>query len=243
MSRSTDWLRGRSRLALVAGLAGTAALALATTASLGGFTASITNNANTTGTGSLVMQEAVGSGPTTTCLSTGTGTTGSNTVNSSNANATCPGNKFGALSNAKPGDSNATNVVISNVGTITASSLTMSVGACTQAHNTANSNTYFGSDTGFCGKVDVTVEDDTVSGTPRCVFPAGAGACPALSSANTLTSLATSFAAPTSILPASTTVAAGAARTYKVTAGIDSGADNSDQGLTATQPITFAFAQ
>src|ERR1700759_378487 len=52
---------------LVAGLVGATVLALATTGVLSGFTASITNNANTISTGTLIMQE---SGQSQTCLST-----------------------------------------------------------------------------------------------------------------------------------------------------------------------------
>ena len=245
MSRTNAWIRSRSRWALAAGAAGSAALALSTTAVLGGFTASITNSGDAASTGSLVMQEAVGS-PATTCLSTGTGTTGSTTVNTLNANASCPANKFGALTNAKPGDSNSTNVVISNVGSITASTLTMTNGACTQANNTGTT-TYNGSDASFCNKVDVTIEDDTLGTTnalARCVYPAGAGNCPALANTSNLSTLATAYASAGSILPAATTVAAGASRTYKVAVGIDAvAATNADQGLTATEPITFTFAQ
>ena len=244
MSRTTSWVRSRSRWALAAGLVGTAALALTTTAALGGFTASITNNANAASTGSLVMKEVVGAAQTT-CLSTGTGIAGSNTVNATNANVTCPSNKFGGLVNAKPGDSNTTAVAISNVGSITANSLTMGVGTCVPTTNTAVT-TYNGSDTaGFCGKVDVTIEDDTAGtgAAARCVYPAQTGACPALSTTYNLATLATAYATPASILPTSTPVLAGGIRNYVVNVGIDASATNADQGLTATQPITFTFGQ
>ncbi len=239
MSRTTSWVRSRSRWALAAGLVGTAALALTTTAALGGFTASITNNANSASTGSLVMQEVVG---TTTCLSTGTGTTTSATVNATNANTTCPANKYGAQTSAVPGGTPvSTNVVITDVGSVAASTLAMNVGGCVATSNPLT--TYNGNDTsGFCSKVDVTIEDDTT--TARCVYPAGAGACPTPSNTYNLTTLATAYGTAASILPASTTVAAGTSRTYKVTVGVDgTAATNADQGLTATQPITFTFGQ
>jgi hypothetical protein len=246
MNVATEWLRRRSRWALTAGALGAAALAVTTTATLGGFTASITNNADTASTGSLVLQEVVGGTNGATCLSTGTGSTGSTVVNSTNANTSCPGNKFGALTNAAPGASNATSVVVTNVGTITASTLTMTAGACTQGN--ATGTTYHGSDSAFCSKVDITIEDDTLGTTTatgaRCVYPALATICPALSNTYNLSTYATAYTAATSILPASTTVAAGAARTYSFNVGIDaSAATNADQGLSVSQPITFILGQ
>jgi hypothetical protein len=232
------WFRSRNRLALAAGVVGSAVLALSTTASLGGFTASITNTGDKAQSGSLLMQEQVTptGGTTTTCLSTGTGT-----AITTNANAACGANKFGALTNAIPGASSFSTVVVTNQGSVSANSFSMGVGACV-ATPTAPSGataTNVGSDTsGYCGKLDVTIEDDTA--TPACVYPAGAGACPALSNTYNLTSLATF--APTATPAALTApIAAGAARTYKVTVGLDNSASNADQAMAATEPITFTF--
>jgi hypothetical protein len=81
----------RNRVVLAVGVIGVAVLALSTTASLGGFTASITNTGDKVATGSLLMQEETTptGGATTTCLSTagGAGIT-------TNANAACVANKF-----------------------------------------------------------------------------------------------------------------------------------------------------
>ncbi len=231
------WLRERNRLALVAGVLGSAALALSTTASLGGFTASITNTGDKAQSGSLMMQEQVTptGGTTTTCLSTATGST-----ITTNANPACAANKFGALTNAIPGSSSFSNVVVTNQGSVTANTFTMNVGSCV-AVGTAPAGaiaTNVGSDTaGFCSKLNVTIEDNT--GAAACIYPLGAGACPALSNTYNLTSLATYAATPVSLT--ATPLAAGAARTYKVTVGLDATATNADQAMAATEPITFTF--
>ena len=232
------WLRSRNRLALAAGLVGSAVIALSTTASLGGFTASITNTGDKAQSGSLLMQEQVTptGGTTTTCLSTGGGA-----AITTNVNAACGANKFGALTNAVPGASSFSTVVITNQGSVAANSFSMGVGGCVATPTTPPGAvaTNVGSDTvGYCGKLDVTIEDDT--GTAACVYPAGAGACPAVSNTYNLSSLATF--APTATPAALTApIAAGAARTYKVTVGLDNSATNADQAMAATEPIAFTF--
>jgi hypothetical protein len=233
---SRRWWANRSRLAILAGVVGMAALALGTTSSLGGFTASITNTGNKVATGSLIMQEQVTptGGTTTTCLSTGAGA-----AITTNANTTCGANKFGALTNAVPGSSSFSNVVITNQGSVAANSFTMGTGTCT-ATPTAPSGataTNVGSDTSFCSKVDVTIEDDT--GTATCIYPAQAGACPTPTSSNTLATLATAYS--TTPLSLTAPIAAGGSRTYKVTVMIDNSATNADQAMAATEPITFNF--
>ena len=234
--RSRRWLANRNRLAMIAGLIGMAALALGTTASLGGFTASITNTGDKVATGSLIMQEQVTplGGTTTTCLSTAAGT-----AITTNANTTCAANKFGALTNAIPGASSSSNVVITNQGSVAANSFTMGTGTCTATPTapTGAAAANVGSDTAFCNKVDVTIEDDT--GTPTCVYPAGAGACPTPTNANNLSTLATAYG--TTPLALTAPIAAGASRNYKVTVMIDNTATNADQAMAATEPITFNF--
>ena len=232
------WLRERNRMALAAGVLGSAVLALSTTASLGGFTASISNTGDKAQSGSLLMQEQVTptGGTTTTCLSTGGGT-----AITTNANAACAANKFGALTNTVPGASSFSTVVVANQGSVAANSFSMGAGTCvaTPTAPTGAIATNVGSDTaGFCGKMDITIEDDTA--TPTCVYPAAAGACPALSTTYNLTSL-TTFAPAATPVALTAPVAAGGSRTYKVTVGLDTSATNADQAMAATQPITFTF--
>jgi hypothetical protein len=236
MSRPTQWIKSRSRLALVVGVVGASVLALSTTASLGGFSASITNTGDKVATGDLIMQEQVGpTGGTvvTTCLSTAAGST-----ITTNSNLNCTANKFGALTNAIPGASNATNVVLTNLGSVAANTFTATANGCTAVGTVppGATATNVGSDTaGFCGVVDLTIEDDTTAGSPKCILPAATGACPALANSTTLSTLANS----TLTLP--TPVAAGGSKTFKFTVGIDAGATNADQAMAATMPITFNF--
>jgi hypothetical protein len=230
------WVGSRSRLALTAGVVGAVALALGTTASLGGFTASITNTGDKVATGSLLMQEQVtpSGGTTTTCLSTATGA-----AITTNANAACVANKFGALTNAIPGATSFSTVIIANQGSVTASSFTMGTGACasTPTAPAGAAATNVGSDLTFCNKVDVTIEDDT--GTATCVYPVAVGVCPAASNTNNLATLSTAYT--TIPLALTGTVAAGASRTYKFAVTIDNSATNADQAMAATEPITFNF--
>ncbi|MHB1717692.1 MAG: hypothetical protein ACYCV5_10255, partial [Acidimicrobiales bacterium] len=73
--------------------------------------------------------------------------------------------------------------------------------------------------------------------TPSCVYPAGTGACPALSSTYTLATLAGHAAL------SGTGLGAGATGSYTVSLELDPSATNADQGLTATVPLTWLLSQ
>lgn len=204
----------------VAGLVSAAVLATATTGVLSGFTASITNSNNTVATGTLLMSETSGAN---TCLSTTSGQIGSNAGTCSTIN------KFGGATLSTPGATASTTVVIKNVGTVTANTFTLTPSGCTQTTPAAGT----GSDTAFCSKVLVSIEDDTVPASPSCILGGTAGsACPATPTAN-LTSWATAL----SLGP----VASNATKTYKFTVMISAAADNTDQGLGASEPLVWAF--
>ena len=221
--RALGRLRHVNVVLVVTGLAATAVLALSVTGTLSGFTASINNTANSVASGTLLLQENQGA---TTCLSSG------NTIGT-NAGTCATINKYGGGTNAVPGVAASSTVSLKNIGTSSAATFTLTAGACAAAANAATSP-YAGTDTaGFCGKVDVTIEDDTVVGTPTCVVPVAAAACAAPAATNTLATLA---AGPALGL---TTLAAGATRTYKFTVMIDNSATNADQGLQASQSLTW----
>lgn len=228
MSKPT-MTRQRRRSVIVAGLVGTAVLAVSAGVSLGGFTAGISNPTNTYSTGTVVLKEAAGA---TTCYSTGTGTT----VTVANTASCTTIDDFGGATNQGPGSGTTTQVLnLTNVGTINGSTFTVSPSACTAA--TAG-GTYTGADTsGYCGKVDVTIENDTVSGSPSCVYPAGAGACPALATAYNLSTLGSSSALSLGSLAASGTTK------LTVKTALDASATNADQGLTANVPLTWTLNQ
>lgn len=205
---------------------GVAAIAVAT---LANFNATIINSSNTFQSGTVVLKETQGA---TTCLSTGAGV-----ITDTNSFTCATIDKFGGASNPnqKPGGTAISTVVsVKNDGTINASTFTLTPGSCT----TAQTGAYHGSNTaGFCGKVNITVEDDT--GSAACIYPAQAGACPALSSSNTLSGLAGGGA----ITLNGGSLAAGATRTYTFKVQLDSSAGNDMQGLTATLPLTWYIAQ
>jgi hypothetical protein len=207
---------------LIAAAAGTALVAGSSVAVISGFTASITNSVDTLGSGALIMTESSGGN---TCVSSGSVVT-SNT-------ATCSTiNKYGASTTAVPGSAYSTPVTITNTGTAPANAFTLTAGSCTQSSN----GSFNGTDSAFCGKVDVTIQE---SGKTACVYPASTtAACPATpTSAGTLAALGGS--SPT-LNPLS--VAAGASRTFVISVMLDSTATNADQGLLASQPLTWSFS-
>lgn len=202
-------------IALVAGVAASAAIALSMTGTLSAFTAAITNSTNTAASGTLVMQEKNSDG-TVTCNSTDGGANGIN-VNA----ATCATiNKYGGSTTLVPGASSATTVTIANTGTVPANGFTLAAGTCTQGTNgTPNGNA-----NDFCAKVSLVVTQKI-----------GAAAATTIINGTTLTALAgttTTLGAP---------IAAGTVVTYSFTATLASAAGNTYQGLSASQPLTWQF--
>jgi hypothetical protein len=226
----------RRRTAVVAGgLLGTALLAVTTAVSLGGFTSTIVNPTNTFSSGTVVLQESNG---TTFCDSTGyagpvAGPGGSITAANSGNCTTI--DDLGAPVNQGPGSAaNTQTLSLKNVGTINGSTFTVTPAACAAVAATGTGG-YNGTDTaGFCGKVNVTIFNTT---TGNCVYPAGAGACPALSNTRTLSTLGTAGALSLGALNAGSTFS------VVVTTQIDASATNIDQGLKATIPFTWQLNQ
>jgi len=217
-----DW-RGLSTAAVA-----TAALAMTAVVTLGGFSATVANPSNNFSSGTIQLKEGVGA---TTCYSTGTGAGGS--VSSANTNAACAGDDLGGKLLQVPGGApQATTITLTNVGNVAAATSNLLAGACSQAAS-ADDGGYVGSDAAFCGKVDVTVNNNTTS---KCVFPVAAVACTAPTNANTLASLAAQNLTLSGL-------AAGASATYTVTVQLDTTATNADQGLTATIPLTWSITQ
>jgi hypothetical protein len=209
---------------VIAGLVGVSALALATSGVLSGFTASITNSTNTISTGTLLMQE---SGQSQTCLSTAAAS-----QISTNAGVCATINKFGLANTLSiPGSSYTSTITVKNTGTVPANTFTLTPSGCTSTTPAAGT----GSDAAFCGKVLISIEDDTT--TPSCLIGGTAGsACPA-----TPTATLTSWAAASNLNATAGAVAANASRVYKFTVMISATADNTDQGLTASEALVWAF--
>lgn len=137
------------------------------------------------------------------------------TINSNSA--TCSTiNKYGGVLEMSPtGDPVSTSVIIENIGTATAQTFTLTAGACTQSNN----GTYNGTATDFCSMVNVRILEDGVS-----IYDGTAAAL----AGTTLTSLA--HPVPPNM-----------PFTYTFEVSIDETADNTYQGLQASQPLTWTF--
>lgn len=212
----------RTLLAAIAvSLLAVAGSIFATSPAFSGFSASINNSNNTIGSGTLLMTETQAA---VSCLSSAAGT-----VTAANA-GTCAGiNKFGGSTTAMPGVVYKQTVVIKNAGTLPATSFVLTPSGCVATNNgTVNG----AGKSEFCGRIDVTLQDDT--STPACVVPEQAGACPTPSSANTLATTGTNVL---SLAP----LAAGASRTYTFSVMLDTSANNSHMGLTASESLVWSF--
>ena len=137
---------------LLAGAAGTAALSMSVTGTLSAFTAAITDSANTTSMGTLVLQEKNSAG-SVTCVST----------DSSNNAAGCSTiSKYGGGTMANGGSSTVT-VNLTNTGTGTPAAFSMAAGACTQSGSAPTGVT---AATDLCSQLTVKVYAAATTGTP-----------------------------------------------------------------------------
>ncbi|KQQ21018.1 hypothetical protein ASF48_10740 [Rathayibacter sp. Leaf299] len=131
--------------------------------------------------------------------------------------ATCSTiNKFGGSTNMTPGQTVTTAITIKNAGTVAANTFTLTPGAtCAQTTN----GTLSGTATDFCAKVKVVI----TSGTTE-IFN-GTAATLAGSAAKSLGA-----------------VAAGVSTPFSIAVTLDSAANNTYQGLSASLPLTWSFA-
>ncbi len=223
-------LAGRSA-ALTAAIVAVLALGSTAAVTFSGFSATIVNNANTFSAGTMQLEESQGA---TTCYSTGSGSGG--TVTSTNS-ANCAINKLiGTLDQKPAGTPLTTTITMTNVGTLTAAAESLAFGTCSAAA-ASDANGYVGSDTsGFCGKVDFSVGYGS-----KCLYPANASAaCPATpTSSGTLAGVAsTTFTNSSS--PGLPLLAPAGSQTYTFTVMLDTTATNIDQGLAASQTMTWS---
>jgi hypothetical protein len=189
-------------------------LALGMTPTFSAFTASISGLANSAGSGTIIMRESNSSG-TITCLSTDGGGLAQDA-------ASCSGiNKYGGESGMSPGSSAIVVTYIQDVGTLAASSFSLTPGACLQSA----AGTSSGSATNFCDKITVSI----TSGSST-IF---SGTASALGGTGTIDVLArlglTKFQLGVQI-------------PLTVTATVDSAIDNSYQGLRVSQSLTWTFS-
>ncbi len=223
------YLVGRSA-GLVAAIVAVVALGSTAAVTFAGFSATIVNNANTFSSGTMQLEEFAGA---TTCYSTGSGSGGSVTTNSAN----CAINKLiGTLDQVPAGTPLTTTITMKNVGNVTATAESLVFAACSAAAASDDAG-YVGSDTaGFCGKVDF-----NVGYTGKCLYPANASAsCPSTpTSSGTLAGAATLGSITNASTPGLVLLAPAATQTYTFNVMLDTSASNSDQGLTASQTMTW----
>jgi hypothetical protein len=216
-------------LVWAAGALSAVLLGLTVSGTISGFTASITNDNNTAGSGTLLMKES-NSGGTVSCYSNGSAA--NSAVNASNSNTCSTINKLGGDQtnglNLSPGATGtATTVTIKNTGTTDASQFTLTPGSCTQSANTGNTGVIAnGSAVNFCTKVNVTIKQDgaTVFAGTAAQLAAGSGG--------------------TTLLPANLgAVSAGSTVSMEFDVSLDSSATNAYQGLALSLPLTWQFTQ
>lgn len=185
--------------------------------SLGSFTAGIADNSNTTGTGTIVLQEQ-NAGGTVTCNSTDPGLT-ANDINTNSSLCSTIDQYGGTASQLVPGGSVTTTITFRNTGTAAASTFTVTPGACTQSAAGGNS----GSATDLCAKLTVAITK-TVGGVTTAV---GSGTATALAAGGVLSV---------------GSLASGANLTITITVTLSALAGNTYQGLDALQPMVWQFA-
>lgn len=206
-------------LALGLGLLCSAVLGLGATGTFSAFTATVTNDTNTAGAGTLVMKETDSSGTTATgCTST------DGTANSSTCSAY---NKYGGAALLPGATSPTTTVRISNTGTTDATAFTLTPGTCTKT----------GGITGATGNICSSLKLTLVC-TP---FTGGvAGTAYTAYNLQTLTAIAAAakdLRTPGCLPPKGGVNSVSMA--FSVT--LDANADNTVQGQTASQPLVWQF--
>jgi hypothetical protein len=196
MSETTSKKRKLSLPLVLAGGISSLVLALGMSPTFSAFTAQIVNSANTAGAGTLSMTETGGG---KTCTS---------------AVGTCTDiNKYGGLTNMKPGDYSTTPIVITNTGSVDAATFALTTAGCTHTVGTAD----------LCSHLKVTMTQDgtvltTVNGVMASVLPATVPLATVAHGASTTISIRVDF----------------------VPTGLEA-TDNALQGATASQQLTWKF--
>ena len=216
--------RGRRSGALMWGAGGAAAilLVLSTSGTLSSWTSAVlTNDTNTVATASAVILKEVG--PTAaTCLS-------SSGVGNSFTCSTI--NKYGGTSSPlSPGGSQVTDVVFTNVGASAASSFVLGTGSCSQSPAAGSGSPAAAN---VCTNGDLTV---AVSCSNGATYAAGSA----------WADLVQTAVAPASIpatLTHTATLASGASFTCRFTVALGGAAGVLDQGITASQALTWTLNQ
>ncbi|MCW2754611.1 MAG: hypothetical protein JWQ32_2022 [Marmoricola sp.] len=180
----------------------------------------IGNSTNTVSTAAAVILQEVG--PSATCLSS------SGAGNSFTCSTI---NKYGGTTTPlNPGSSQVTDVVFSNVGSSPASSFVLATGSCTQ-NPTAGTGTPPAAN--ICTDADLTV---AISCSNGATYSAGSAWVDLVSAAGAPGSIPTT-------LTHTAALAAGASFTCRFTVALGAAANVLDQGITASQPLTWTLVK
>lgn len=209
-------------LALTTAALSSAVLGASVTGTLSAFTASITNSTNTATAGSLVMKETKDTvDGATSCLSS----SGAN-----NSYTSCGTiDKYGGTGTPfTPGTTHATTVFFQNTGTTRVSSFDLLPSACTRTGNDSMSTA------NLCDSLQLTVTCTPVAndGTP--------GTTDTVYTSQNLTTVAANGRVT---LSANCTPQASSGNSVKFVFSVTmpSGQDNTVQGQTVSQPLTWTF--
>jgi hypothetical protein len=203
-----------------AGLAAAILLVLSTNGTLSSWaSAVVTNDTNTVATATAVILQEVGPAAATCVSSSGAG----------NSYTCSTVNKYGGTASPlAPGDSQTTDVVFTNLGAAPASSFVLTTGACSQSP-AAGSGTPAAAN--VCTNGDLTV---AISCSDGSSYSAG-------SAWTDLVQAATSPAGIPGTLTHTATLASGASFTCRFSVALGAAADVLDQGITASQALTWTL--
>jgi hypothetical protein len=217
--RRTRAVRSGTAALWASGGAAALILTLGVNGTLSSWTSAIIGNStNTVATAAAVILQEVG--PSATCLSS------SGAGNSFTCSTI---NKYGGTTTPlSPGTNQVTDVVFTNVGASAASSFVLTAGTCTQ-NPTAGSGTPPAAN--ICTNADLTV---AISCSNGATYSAGSA----------WADLVYVAGAPGSIpgtLTHTATLAASASFTCRFTVALSAAANVLDQGITASQPLTWTL--
>lgn len=215
-----DRRRAGLPLLWVAGAAAAILLVLSTSGTLSSWAAAvITNDTNTVATATAVILKEAGPTATTCLSSSGAG----------NSYTCSTINKYGGTAAPlSPGGSQVTDVVFTNAGAAPASSFVLTTGSCSQAP-AAGAGSPGAAD--VCTNGDLTV---AISCSDGATYSAGTA----------WADLVQAPTAPSSIpatLTHAATLASGASFTCRFTVALGAAADVLDQGITASQALTWTL--
>ena len=214
--------RRRQGLLWASGGVAATILVLSVNGTLSSWTAAvITNDTNTVRTAAAVILREDGPAAAT-CVSS---------TNANNSYTCSTINKYGGTASPlSPGGSQVTDVVFSNVGTAAASSFVLTPGSCSQ-NPAAGSGTPAAAN--VCTNGDLTV---AISCSDGSTYAAG-------SAWSDLTQAATAPGSLPATLTHTAALAAGASFTCRFTVALSGTANVLDQGVTASQPLTWTLNQ